>query len=945
MISVNKKPLRFISLLIGAFLFSQLTFSEEVQLQILESEVKEFEERCLDEAATPSEYCIEEYERLNSAIHRMETEEIQTTCSEEESSALLTSLTSLKDTVSEAAGQLSCKDEDQKHVQKQCAPHLKCNLARSLITTTKSIAPAFIARKVEGGIQKMMGSGQPEQCLNTEQPDCLSQIYHSFVGTLLATFNSLKDIGKVFTGAFWSIKRYLSKKSDDLHSAADTTQSEASLFIQDPGKYIYDKFISFKNGVDGWMKNNLFCQQWEGEPYRRESKCTEPLEQYSCLDCNDGLNAFCAGAGFILSEGVLNIATAGVATGIGIGTRVSAKILGETAQLIATKVPVLARATNRNKVSPTSASLLSKTSQNLGRAKEAVSQFAEKLAKSRAGQMAQKAAHLAMGPSRMVDKVTERTMRVILVRAAKTKGNSRLATALRQTAREDLRAIRGTAENLSSGARRTVMGARVVRLGNRNRPRHRGTPVAGSDVAGTAGHTSSGSTTGTNPGASGHHDSQGGKGGTRTSPGPEQSDSRLRRDEETRRREFEQRQADDDRRRRDEKERRRQEEEDKRDGGSIIPDLTKGLLAGDLLNKGYNAATSSYESGLATEEEVSQALSDESSYDESKSVTENLEARGVVPQDGKSVKDVVEQRAEQYNDPTQRRQVTDRLKETYGISEYDAQKVYDNQKDFYSKARQEFQDTPEAKRLKNRLSSMRSKIQAMNEEVASESIQEEEVTDLPVEELPEAIPTPEERAKRATPSPTPQQARVLGGPTPLPTRAIASTGAFGQSGPSVTPDQDLAQAAVDDYFVPTVNQEELATTEKKKEESQEDAAVVDKDETSEDILSEEDFKIMEQRREANKERVERMEVMALLLTALEGEGLDFFKVDPSQSVFLDEVLNQKGMLIEDLELAVVASHEQKYSVYKNKETHEVFVLNQEGEVMSSLPSDIIKDYY
>jgi uncharacterized protein YcfL len=102
---------------------------------------------------------------------------------------------------------------------------------------------------------------------------------------------------------------------------------------------------------------------------------------------------------------------------------------------------------------------------------------------------------------------------------------------------------------------------------------------------------------------------------------------------------------------------------------------------------------------------------------------------------------------------------------------------------------------------------------------------------------------------------------------------------------------------------------------------------------------------MEQRREANKERVERMEVMALLLTALEGEGLDFFKVDPSQSVFLDEVLNQKGMLIEDLELAVVASHEQKYSVYKNKETHEVFVLNQEGEVMSSLPSDIIKDYY
>jgi len=151
-----------------------------------------------------------------------------------------------------------------------------------------------------------------------------------------------------FFGASYPIEDASSYKTVQFARSAGGLMGD---FIKSPGESI-KKFVSgIWNGINQWMMEDAFCQQWSGVAHL--SKCLKPSSGWQCLSCKEAINGTCAIAGYLATEIAAAFFTGGAATAIkmsGVGAKVTS-LLGKMSKAgkfakagLASKFPKLAKA-------------------------------------------------------------------------------------------------------------------------------------------------------------------------------------------------------------------------------------------------------------------------------------------------------------------------------------------------------------------------------------------------------------------------------------------------------------------------------------------------------------------------------------------------------------------------------------------------------------------------
>jgi hypothetical protein len=904
---------------------------------VTEAEIEAFEQECLSEEAVVDQSCLERFERLEQFVsensHLALQEDAAVACLAEEVSST-EEVTELATELDEVAANLACTEEDQKYVKESCGKQMACNMGRSVVTIVDQVAPDFITSRVQRSLASLLSAEENSSCMDEDQPDCLSEIYRAFISSLVGTFNSLRDIGSAIGGAFSNMRAYLFEKSEDLHTAADTTQDEATRFMDSPGRYIVEKLNGFKEGIDNWIKTQVFCQKWEGQPHSENSTCVEPLEGYSCLDCDDGINAFCAGAGFFISEGLLTVATAGTATGIGIAARVgvaatkAATVRG--ASVLAARVPALARLTNRASKTTRTATrtrrntVLAAAINKYNRAKEGVRRFGSYLADTKVGRATGKVTDVAMAPLRLVDNLSNRAMETVLAGATKVGGTGSVSRLIRQTAREDFRLIRRAnrgEEVASSGATRatrSLAGARTIRLTNRRRVADRERTVSREQ------------------GASPYDPERNSGSSDRREATPEQTRREEARREEERRQEEgrgEEGQGDEtnptglasagDSRTRIPL--------DSRNG---VTRATRLAIGADLAMKGARAMEDIPAEALS-EETIQKALTGQevANIEGDQPLREQLNARtGAQFQNDGEAQRFASNMREIYNDPNRKSKILERLMERRGLNRREANQIYNSEKRFYNNLSGSNLFAPQGKYaeeqgeindLIERIATIRSTIKEQDQELDRER---------------------ETSRAQATPTATPTQAPTQANgaqvrPTPQATFQPGGAGTISSDFASPFP---RGVATVEGGF-----QSETEGADRGGDEGEVSDLIKNNTEepTQEDTKSDPPAapETDPQARESSAQRLATMDFLSLLLTEVERGSIQFRNLNAREREMIGQAQERisKPLEIENIQVATISGNNGAYYLFKDFKNNRTVVLDQEGLPLSRVPEDII----
>ena len=918
---------------------------------VSEQEVEAFETECSSEASIQDPTCLRRYEEISVYVDENQdlagnTAEANA-CATPESQGPLLGINGLAEDLDEVSTKLSCTEEDANYVQDHCGKQMACNMGRSVVRIVGKVAPSFITSRVERSLGSVLAAEEGSQCLGGDQPDCVSEVYRAFISSLLSTLNSLRDIGRAAVGAFSNMRDYLFAKSDDLHTAAATSRSEASLFLDSPGKYIVNKLKSFKSGIDTWIKSQIFCQEWADDPESGERKCVEPLQGYACLDCNDGINAFCAGAGFFISEGLLTIATAGTFTGLGLAARVGATaVKGASlrgAHMLSAKVPALARLANRGtkatQTTTSSASLIARTSNTFSRAKENVMRFGKYLSNSRVGRITGGAKDIVLAPVKIIDNMSTRAMQGVLIGASRVGGNNAVSQLVRQTARQDFRALRmagrGTDIGGSGGsiATRSLLGARVgsriVRATNRRRTA--GKARRSVEESGLPhGRNNTGPETHSANAHTGNQQAQVDRPADRNDTpngGPDQERlANQRRDEDRDRRE---RDDDSDQRERD----RLEGSQLSLGNSSSVVRATRLAVIADLAAKGAK--------GLSAEDVTAEAISDQAvqevlegteqaAIDPKRSLQEQLTERtGANFQTEDQAQGFVQDMRQVYQDPSNKDGIVERLMREKSLTREQASKVYESESGFYGNLAETKVDqaTPYSEEVKE-VDSLLARISKLKEDI--------EKDDLPINSEVAASPTaaPVDRQNpqieedfRRTPPASPTSSPNSFVSSALPTsgnRSIAQSGFSSADSGGESDDESIISEALTSDAIGEVSEELVGPP----------APVRITKVEEEDPVQ----------RQASLNRLASMEFLSLLLLELEGgKELPFRSPTPEELALVTPVIPTLSATIElsSLQVTTLESRGERYFLFKDFKNKKTIVVNAQGSHLSNIPSDLI----
>lgn len=723
------------------FILSSLFFVSSSFAETPEDLLLQFENDCVHASEINQEACDDLLARVSAVLEENPTsqEDPRSVAQSSDCNGVISEDSSveqaedLSDDLSAAASSMQCTEKDREDVLAACAPDLSCNLARSVATAVDKVAPSFVSNRVRDGIElSLSGSGisDSSSCMDSEQSDCLTEVVTSFVANIVGTYNTLKDVAATVGRSIWGLKDYLFKKSDDLHQAANSTTSEISKFIDSPWLYIKDKFMGMKNAVDNWIKSEVFCQKWDGAPHI--GTCVEPLESYGCLNCNDGLNAFCAGAGLFASEAVIAIGTAGTLTAANIamkaGLRLGATTAARAATRIVDKVPALARRQpNQNPSAVTSA--LSKTAQvsmaTLKKMNEAVMTYKRRIGDAAitrnliaAGKSIEGALQTATKPLVIFDDIAERTMTAIVRRGAAKQGSDRLSHMIRAASRYERARMsdmvrRG--ERISNTSKR-LFTTRVVRRTGAGRDR---ASLANSDVDSSLGRDHS---------LASDHSSSGGNGGKSDQYGydsnrnqsnnltdqqrreqqrieHQREQDRLAQQREQQRAE-QQRQQEREQQRQQEREQQRQQEEqrlaeqenqnsrsDNEGERSIIPRATRYAVAGDLAEKvrrGLNNSGDVEATDLITNAAATSIIEDDMAQMNTAVGENGMDRKSIEQRTGQrfatdsQAREFANAMSEQYSSNQNRAHIMNSFTDK-GYSYNEAEKIYNAEREFYQR--------------------------------------------------------------------------------------------------------------------------------------------------------------------------------------------------------------------------------------------------------------------
>jgi hypothetical protein len=913
---MNKPQRKFINFFLVWFscLVSLHSYSSPSSEEVVdEVRLLRFENRCLSEETAQTQFCLQEYEVISNFIEGTKTETLAGHCSPDD--ATFERILKLDSDFKDVQSELACTEEDQKTVKDSCGKQFACNMGRSVVTLVDSMAPRFIANKVRSGLQTVLSPDEGSSCLDEDQPDCLSEIYRSFVGSIVATITSFRDLGRATVSAFSSLKSYLFDKSDDLHKAAETTQEEAVSFMDSPGKYILSKLTKFKDSVDTWIKDTVFCQKWEEDAETKERFCAEPLQGYACLDCDDGVNAFCAGAGFLLSEGLITVATAGTLTGVGViakaGATVGGKLMARGAAALSESVPALSRLSRQSKNTATAA----RRAGLITRARERVSAFSKLLKESRLGRGIAKANEVATFPLRIVDDLSQKTIETVLSGASRVGRRTILGKSIRVTARGDLRAMRlaqrnsdtvlSTAGTTSKG----LLGNKAIRLGNRHRTTHR--PQGSRDRR--------------NPEAR--------EVGTdrRSERGPDSE--RDRRDQVERERRD---QAERERREREREAERRDDKKDEKDGTSTPPlvSTTRTVVATDLANKSYQALSESFSEELLPSQDVidGQLTGDSQDLDNNKTLEENLEERtGKSFTNPNQAQTFTQNMNRIYQDKNRKNEVIRRMMDSRGLTRDQAEKVYDSERKFYADAQRKFlSDSERTSNLTAEVKNLKRKIK-INDLLAK-------VKDLRAEIDRSELPTEGSNLDSPVRGGSPVRSGV--GDSDI-RDGLNISGSGDRRTPSSISriSSGLPFPAVDNFQGEVSDADELPTSEVVEESKNEK----EEKKGSDPDLADDVEKPEKEEKRTTDANLNTMEFFSLFLVEVEKDGLSFRNLSRKEKSLIEPVLalNQSSIELDNLKVAKIGEEEGGFFIFFDEENQKTIVLDGVGHHLYQIPLDLI----
>lgn len=224
--------------------------------------------------------------------------------------------------LSDVNARLACTDQIKEAQRRECANDFKCALSSILSTLTGPIG-SLVGLDTVGG----------ESCDST-QDSCLIQLATGFVKGAELFFEGTWELLKM---AGRGIRNGLSNMWDWMRGAEDhssTAQLAAAQASEDEGVFrqLIDDFPGtmarawegLTEALGIWMKENVFCQRWEGLPYY--SECLEPAIGFDCLSCKQKINGLCGISGIFIAEIVPAFITGGLITSIRYGASGAAAI-------------------------------------------------------------------------------------------------------------------------------------------------------------------------------------------------------------------------------------------------------------------------------------------------------------------------------------------------------------------------------------------------------------------------------------------------------------------------------------------------------------------------------------------------------------------------------------------------------------------------------------------
>ncbi len=478
-----------------------------VENEELEERIDTFLSLCSEDAdpvelpPTPEYSCSLEAEALGPIIEELEEQgrveaasEALSSCAESPSVMPSSIIHNFKE---DLTGELQCRKDDVEYYEQSCGEEFQCNLLRSGISASK-VFPEIVQKPIRQFlVSKAIGASDTKHCLDESRSNCLTEVWTAFVANITDTMSSLWSLAKTGWNSLWNLSDFFDRKSDELHVAASQKKEDVVSFWRSPGEWVYKKFGDFKESVEDWMKESVFCQEWEGTPHMGDSKCVRPLETFGCVNCGDMTNAFCAAAGVIASELGLVIATAGAGTAVSIAAHMGVKAAGRAALKVSAKVasvaPKMSKLTKGTASAGKTSSLSTKakviaeatveasrvvvriSSEKLAHTKELIGKYKDGLLNTRAAQVTLKAIDVASTPMIVLDKAaemgivaSERLMSRVI--PGSTGRYLRRRATVRQLATPETESTHRLRERLNFTLRHQARGARTVSTYEQRKP-------------------------------------------------------------------------------------------------------------------------------------------------------------------------------------------------------------------------------------------------------------------------------------------------------------------------------------------------------------------------------------------------------------------------------------------------------------------------------------------
>lgn len=246
----------------------------------------------------------------------------QVTCQESANCKLQTNQSNLKDDEFQNNIKSQCTETEKKLIKSQCPQELSCTILSSALSLGGYYSKFIIP-------QNML----PKDC-HLDEDSCAVQLASGFLRSVISFFDFsweiLKSAGRASKEKMTQFWNWVSK-AEDHSSSSQLAMAKASeddeafnLLTNDFPSAIKNIFSAFISTLKEWMKSDVFCQKWQGQPHF--SKCLSPSENFDCISCKTISNGLCAISGTVIAEIVPSFLTGGIVSAIKFGANGASKI-------------------------------------------------------------------------------------------------------------------------------------------------------------------------------------------------------------------------------------------------------------------------------------------------------------------------------------------------------------------------------------------------------------------------------------------------------------------------------------------------------------------------------------------------------------------------------------------------------------------------------------------